>query len=80
MGRLITDVSHPRAASVNDGIDPLLCSLSYVPVDAVCTIWRLGVGTVLAKFDFESAYRQIPCSAPTGPLASGSDVGRSVLC
>ena len=40
---------------------PQLCSLSYVSVDdAVCAIWRLGVGTVLAKFDLESAYRQIP--------------------
>ena len=59
--RLITDLSHPRGASVNDGIDPQLCSLSYVSVDdAVCAIWRLGVGTVLAKFDLESAYRQIP--------------------
>ena len=59
--RLITDLSHPRGSSVNDGIDPQFCSLSYVSVDdAVRTIWRLGVGTVLAKFDLESAYRQIP--------------------
>ena len=59
--RLITDLSHPRSASVNDGIDPQYCSLSYVSVDdAVRAIWRLGVGTVLAKFDLESAYRQIP--------------------
>ena len=59
--RLITDLSHPRGASVNDGIDPQLCSLSYVSVDdAVRAIWRLGVGTVLAKFDLESSYQQIP--------------------
>ena len=59
--RLITDLSHPHGCSVKDGIDPQLCSLSYVSVDdAVRTIWRLGVGTVLAKFDLESAYRQIP--------------------
>ena len=59
--RLITDLSHPHGCSVNDGIDPQLCSLSYVSVDdAVRTVWRLGVGTVLAKFDLDSAYRQIP--------------------
>ena len=33
----------------------------YVSVDdAVHAIWRLGVGTVLVKFDLESAYQQIP--------------------
>ena len=58
---LITDLSHPCGASVNDDIDPQVCSLSYVSVeDAVCAIWRLGVGTVLAKFDLESAYPEIP--------------------
>ena len=29
----ILDLSHPAKASVNDGIDPELCSLSYVSVD-----------------------------------------------
>lgn len=59
--RLITDLSHPCGTSVNDGIESQLCSLSYVSVDdAVCTIWHLGVGTILAKVDLESAYWQIP--------------------
>ena len=31
--RLITDLSHPTGSSVNDGIPPTLCSLSYVSID-----------------------------------------------
>ena len=31
--RLIVDLSSPHGASVNDGIDPDLCSLSYFSVD-----------------------------------------------
>ena len=31
--RLIVDLSHPRGASVNDGIEKELCSLKYVSVD-----------------------------------------------
>ena len=59
--RLITDLSSPSNASVNDGIDSALCSLSYATVDdAVRCILRLGRGSLLAKFDFESAYRLVP--------------------
>ena len=31
--RLITDLSHPQGTSVNDSIEPELCSLSYTSVD-----------------------------------------------
>ena len=31
--QLITDLSHPAGSSVNDGIPPTLCSLSYVTID-----------------------------------------------
>ena len=31
--RFITDLSHPTGSSVNDGIPPTLCSLSYVSID-----------------------------------------------
>ena len=43
---LITDLSHPPGQSVNSGIDPDLCSLSYISVDQVAmvaasyTSWR----------------------------------------
>ena len=59
--RLIVDLSHPKGASVNDGIESELCSLSYTSVDAaVRIIMAMGPGVLLAKFDIESAYRLIP--------------------
>ena len=59
--RLITDLSFPPARSVNDGIEPLLCSLSYITVDQVARIVQdMGRGALLAKIDIESAYRLIP--------------------
>ena len=59
--RIITDLSFPSGGSVNDGIDPELCSLSYVSVDDVasCAV-GLGRGALLAKIDIESAYRLVP--------------------
>ena len=55
------DLSHPPGISVNEGIQPELCSLSYASVDdAVAIIIRLGKGAKLAKLGLESAYRIIP--------------------
>ena len=36
--RLITELSHPPGGSVNDGVNPQHCSLSYVTVDTVASI------------------------------------------
>ena len=36
--RLIVDLSSPHGRSVNDGIDPALCSLEYVTVDQVANV------------------------------------------
>lgn len=59
--RIITDLSYPEGRSVNDGIDPSLCSLSYISVDSVASIAaKLGRGSLLAKIDIESAYRLVP--------------------
>ena len=59
--RLITDLSSPKGASVNDGVDPRLCSLSYASVDdMVRRIICLGSGALLAKLDIESAYCLVP--------------------
>ena len=59
--RLIVDLSYPEGGSVNAGIDPNLCSLTYKSVDdAVRIIARKGRGTLLAKLDLESAYRMVP--------------------
>ena len=45
--RLITDLSFPPGASVNDGIDPEVCSLQYTSVEKVARVaQRLGKGTL----------------------------------
>ena len=50
--RLITDLSFPPGQSVNDGIDPALCSLAYTTVDQVAeVVTRLGTAALLAKVD-----------------------------
>ena len=67
--RLITDLSFPQGSSVNDGIDPSFCSLSYTIVDDIAaTVATLGVGALLAKVDVESAYRLIPVHPHDRPL------------
>ena len=59
--RLILDLSHPKAASVNDGIDRGLCSLSYMKVDDVVQqVLLKGRGSMLAKIDIKSAFRNVP--------------------
>lgn len=59
--RLIFDLSSPLGHSVNDGIDSESCSLQYVKVDDIVDmIARLGKGALLAKFDIETAYRNVP--------------------
>jgi hypothetical protein len=63
------DLSFPPDRSVNDGIDPEFCSLSYTTVDHVADVAvRLGVGALLAKADIESAYRLIPVHPEDRPL------------
>ena len=59
--RLIIDLSAPKGSSVNDGIDPALCSLAYLSVDSVMRrVREAGQGALLAKFDLKSAYRNVP--------------------
>ena len=59
--RLILDLSNPSGSSVNDGINPELCSLSYISVDDVARVVALlGRGTMLGKTNIKSAYRIIP--------------------
>eukprot|EP00731_Ephydatia_muelleri_P032930 Em0024g474a len=57
--RLITDLSYPTGHSVNDGINPALCSLRYTTVEIVASeAAALGPGALIAKVDIESAYRK----------------------
>ena len=59
--RLILDLSSPLGQSVNDGILKEPFSVQYLRVDDVISgIMSFGQGTLLARFDVESAYRNIP--------------------
>ena len=58
--RLIVDLSSPHGRSVNDGIDPALCSLEYVTVDLVADVVASFPGSLLSKIDIRSAYRTVP--------------------
>lgn len=59
--RLITDLSYPEGRSVNDAINPALCSLTYITVDQVATrAMSLGRGALIAKTDVKAAYRLVP--------------------
>ena len=56
--RLILDLSSPTGHSVNDSIP---FSLQYMRVDDVISgIMSYGRGALMAKFDVESAYRNVP--------------------
>ena len=67
--RLITDLSYPPGNSVNDGIDPKLCSLKYTSVEDVAGIAaKLGQGALMAKVDTEAAYRLVPVHLQHRPL------------
>ena len=56
--RLITDLSFPAGASVNDGISSKLCSHRYTSVEEVVAMARcLGRG---AKLGIRSAYHLVP--------------------
>ena len=52
---LIVDLSHPDNNSVNDGIDPLHCSLVYITVENAA---QMVVRE--AKLDIQPAYRIVP--------------------
>lgn len=59
--RLITNLSFPEAASVNDGISPMLCSITYTTVEKVAiAAMSLGQGALLAKLAIKAAYRLLP--------------------
>ena len=76
--RLITDLSSPISASVNDGIEAKLSSLTYITVDnAALLTCRLSIDALLAKFDIESAYRLIlvhPADRPLNSLGLMADI------
>ena len=59
------------SSSVNDGIEPELCSLYYTSVDeaeAQRPVDYLGIGAQMVKFDMESAYHIVPVHPDDRPL------------
>ena len=67
--RLITDLSFPPELSVNDGIDPDLCSLTYTSVERVAeVVAAFPPEALLAKIDIELAYRLTPVHPHDRPL------------
>ena len=67
--RLILDLSSPEGHSVNDGIPKPAFTVQYVSVDAFIEgIMTLGRGTLMAKFDVASAYRNVAIHPEDRPL------------
>ena len=59
--RLIVDLSSPQGASVNDGIDSEVSSLSYASLDHLAAlVVSEGRGAFLVKADIKEAYRMVP--------------------
>ena len=70
----------PSRHSVNDGISPELCLLSYALVDdAVEHIRRLGCCTQLVKMDLRDAYRMVPIHPHDQSLLAISCICRPCL-
>ena len=67
--RMIHHLSYPEGGSVNDFIDPEVCSVQYTRFDeAVKMIQNLGQGTLLGKADVKGAFRLMIISPVHFPL------------
>ena len=67
--RLILDLSSPEGHSVNDGISKPAFTVQYVSVDAFIEgIMTRGRGTLMAKFDVATAYRNVAIHPDDRPL------------
>ena len=78
---LIHHLSFPKGDSVNDFIDPKLCSVSYIRFDvAVHMVQRLGKGALLGKSDLKHAFRLIPVAKADFPLLGFKFDGYYFFC
>ena len=60
---LLHHLSYPSGKSLNDFIDPKLCSVQYTSFDeAVHMVQDLGRSCLLGKSDIKSAFRLLPVS------------------
>ena len=59
--RMIHHLSYPSGSSLNDFIDPSICSVQYCFLDnAIAMISSLGKGALLGKMDIKSAFKLLP--------------------
>ena len=56
----MVDVSSLDRACVNNGTDPDEFTLHYITLDLVICLSKLGPGALMAKFDVEATYRNVP--------------------
>ena len=78
--RLIVDLSSPEGSNVNDGINPDEFILHYITVDQIISlVSQFGRGGLVAKFDIESAYRNVPVH-PSDCYLLGNEMAQPVLC
>ena len=67
--RLITDLSSPLGASVNEGISKEHSSITYTSIDHLSSLVVAdGRGTLLVKADIKEAYRMVPVHPNDQPL------------
>ena len=67
--RIVTDLSHPPSFSVNNTIDPELCSMAHTMVKRVAR-WAMQQGreTLMVKVDIKAVYHLVPIRAEDCPL------------
>ena len=59
--RLITNLSAPQGKSINEFINPEICSVHYSSFDqAVSMVHKLGPNAQIAKMDISNAFRLLP--------------------
>jgi hypothetical protein len=62
--RMIQHLSYPSGSSINEFIDPALCSVHYATFDkAVDLVSGLGRGAFMGKMDIKSAFRLLTLAA-----------------
>ena len=76
--RLIMNLSVPLRHSVNDEIDPRLCSMFYIMVDALARMLAsLGPRALMEKVDIEAAYCLLFVHPMGHPLLAVQSKGNS---
>ena len=66
---MIIDLSSSKGCSINDDIDPQDFTPQYITIDQIIQmVTQYGPGALMAKFDVETAYRNITVHPKDHPL------------